>query len=152
VNVVPGNAWRDRRGSTSAPADPGVCDLVLPGSDSALSKDCLTCHGRLAHGGHPYDFEYLGLNSTSAASPLRTRDEAIRRGVFLPDREVRCVTCHDRVSPWKYHIRLPRDAKVTHAVDLKRPVTYENPGSLAPPRPGDDVGRKPLCLGCHALD
>ena len=48
----------------------------------------------------------------------------------LPDGQIRCVTCHDRLSPWKFHIRLRKGSKVMHAVGLRRPVTYENPASL----------------------
>ncbi len=126
------------------------CGLLDPASDSMTSRDCLACHGRLSHNGHPYDLHYTG--TSTLASGLRTLDEAVRRGVFIPDHEVRCVTCHDGNSPWKDHIRLPKGAKPTHAVNLQRRETYENPAALPPPRPGDAVGTKPLCLGCHALD
>jgi hypothetical protein len=37
-------------------------------------------------------------------------------------------------------------------IDRRRPVTYENPEVLPPPRPGDDVAKKPLCIACHAFD
>ncbi len=135
---------------TGAQADDTRCGLLEPGSDSMTSRDCLACHGRLSHNGHPYDLHYTG--SAMHGSGLRSLDEAVRRGVFVPDHEVRCVTCHDGMSPWKDHIRLPKGAKPTHAVDLQRRETYENPDALPPPRPGDAVGTKPLCLGCHALD
>jgi hypothetical protein len=105
----------------------------------------------MSHGGHPYDIDYgrIGGNSDGMLRPI---DEVVRRGVSLPDREIRCVTCHDRRSPWRYHIALPPGSVPTHAVDRRRPQTYENARALPAPRPGDDVGRKPLCLACHALD
>ncbi len=128
------------------------CGLLAPGSDAAASRDCLACHGSFAHLGHPYDLELSRWTPTSRGSALRPVNEVLRRGVFLPDGQIRCVTCHDGLSPWKFHIRLPPGSKLTYAVDLRRRVTYENPASLPPPRRGDDVGRKPLCLACHALD
>ncbi len=125
------------------------CGLLMPDSDAATSRQCLACHPTLASGGHPYDVDYRAF----AGRPgFRSVDEALRRGVFLRNGEMRCVTCHDRNSPWKYHIRLPAGAQPTHAIDRRRPQTYENPSALPPPRPGDDVGKKPLCLGCHARD
>jgi hypothetical protein len=127
-----------------------VCGLLQPGSESAASPGCLVCHGNLAHGGHPYDFMYPRAGSPSEL--LRPLAEVTRRGLSLPEGQVRCTTCHERGSPWKYHLKLPPGATPTHAVDLTRRVTYENPGALPPPRRGDDVGRKPLCLVCHALD
>ena len=136
----------------SGQGDPNVCGLIVPGSDAATSRDCLACHGRLAHGGHVYDLRYSGHSSGSASAALRPIDEAVRRGAFLPDGQIRCVTCHDGRSPWKYNLRLPPGAQLMPAVDLRRPVTYENPRALPAPRPGGDVGRKPLCLTCHALD
>jgi hypothetical protein len=132
--------------------DPRDCGLLLPGSDAAISHDCLACHGWLAHGGHPYDLDLGRWSLKSTGSALRPVNEVLRRGVFLPDGQIRCVTCHDQLSPWKFHLRLPPGSKPTHAVDLSRRVTYENPASLPAPRAGDDVSRKPLCLGCHALD
>jgi hypothetical protein len=133
-------------------ADPMACGLLAPGSDAAASRDCLVCHGSVAHGGHPYDIDLGRWTPTRRGSALRLVSEVLRRGVWLPDGQVRCVTCHDALSPWKFHIRLPPGSRPTPAVDLTRRVTYENPASLPAPRPGDDVGRKALCLGCHALD
>jgi len=133
-------------------AEPTGCGLLAPGSDAVTSHDCLACHGSFAHGGHPYDLDLGRWTPTSTGSALRPVTEVHRRGVFLPDGQIRCVTCHDRLSPWKFHIRLPPGSKPTHAIDLRHRATYENPASLPAPRAGDDVGRKPLCLACHALD
>jgi hypothetical protein len=145
------DAWPSRiPGTSDANAD--LCGLLLPGSDAATSSDCLECHRRLAHGGHPYDLDYARWGSKTAGGQLRPISEVLRRGLFLPDQQIRCVTCHDRKSPWKFHIRLPAGSPLAHTVDPQRPETYENRRPLPPPKPGDDIARKPLCLGCHALD
>jgi hypothetical protein len=138
------------------PDDPRAsgCGILRPGSDSAPSGECLACHGRLSHGGHPYDLDAARWGGRTGPGALRPMQEALRRGVFLPDGQIRCVTCHDGTSPWRYWIRLPVGSPVRPAVDPKQPATYENVNVTAqrPLRRGDDVGRKPLCLACHALD
>jgi hypothetical protein len=138
--------------SWAGPVDAGGCRLLLPGSDGATSHECLACHGSLGHGAHPYDLDYRRWGGTSGSTSLRPATEVVRRGLWLPDGQIRCVTCHDGRSPWESHIRLPAGSRPTHAVDRGRPQTYENPEALPPPRAGERVGTKPLCLGCHALD
>ena len=138
--------------NSDAEPNPTGCGLLAAGSDAALSSDCLACHGSLAYHGHPYDLDLRLWHQTSRGSALRPLDEMLRRGAFLPDGQLRCVTCHHGLSPWKFHIRLPAGSKPTHAVDRQRKETYEWPERLPPPRAGDDVGRKPLCLACHAMD
>lgn len=135
-------------------AEPSIagCGLLAPDSDAALSRDCLVCHGSFAHGGHPYDLDLGHWKPSGRGGALRPASEMRRRGAFLPDGEIRCVTCHDRVSPWKFHIRLPPGSKPTHAVNPHWPATYDERAPLPQPRAGDDVGRKPLCLACHAFD
>jgi hypothetical protein len=151
ASAAPVTARGDQRPAVAA-ADLTECGLLAPGSDAALSRDCLACHGALSHGGHPYDLDLTRWRPASRGTALRPLEEMRRRGAFLPDGQIRCVTCHDGRSPWKFHIRLPAGSRPTHAVDARRRVTYERPASLPPPRAGDDVGRKPLCLACHALD
>jgi hypothetical protein len=131
---------------------PDTCGLLHPASDTATSSTCLTCHSRHSSGGHPYDVVHPRLGSGVGARVIRPIAQVLQRGLILPDGEIRCITCHDRNSPWMYHIRLPPGTRPTHAVDVRRPATYENPGALPPLKPGDDVGKKPLCLVCHALD
>lgn len=138
--------------ATEARGDDGGCALTRPRSETPVSRDCAACHAALAHGGHVTDVRYPKWGATSGAASLRPLDEVQRRGLDLPNQEIHCVTCHDGASPWKYHLKLPRGATPTHAVDRLRPVTYENPRALPQPRPGDDIGRKPLCLACHMLD
>lgn len=74
------------------------------------------------------------------------------RGIILLDGRLRCVTCHDRNSPWKFRIKLPPGSTLLPAVDVTRRATYERSETLPTPRPGDDVAKKSLCLACHALD
>lgn len=134
------------------PSDPSHCTLLDPGSARVASSECLACHARLAHGGHAYDGRYPRWGARNGAGALRPIAEVTARGLALPDERMGCVTCHDGASPWKYRIKLPPGAKVTWAVDLRNRQTYERPETLPAPRPGDDVGKKPLCLACHALD
>jgi hypothetical protein len=149
----PGRARPPRPGAPGdAPADPYGCELLLPGSQTASSTSCLACHARLAHGGHPYDVDYPELGTANGARSLRPLAEVARRGLVLPERQVRCITCHEGNSPWRYHIKVPSGAKPTAGIDRRRPVTYEKPETLPPPRPGDYIAKKPLCLACHAMD
>ncbi len=136
------------RTETQEPPDLARCGLLAPTPEP--SRECLVCHGHVAHDGHPYDVAYPRLGSAGAS--LRPLAEVQRRGVVLPEGRVTCLTCHAPNSPWKHKLRLPPGATPKHAVDFTRRVTYENARSLPSPRPGDAVGTKPLCLGCHALD
>jgi len=118
------------------------------------SQDCMTCHG--LHQTHPVDVDYAAAAQRRAGA-FRTADEVVRRGVFLPDGQVKCVTCHDARSPWKYRIALPPGAAAHEAVNLGRPATFEGSSrkwrEAAPPPPrGSAVTPTPLCLSCHAYD
>ncbi len=131
----------------AAAQKPAGCALFRPGSESAPSAGCLSCH--LDHSGtgnHPVDVAY----PFAGDALLRPADEVLRRGVRLTDGEVRCTTCHDGRSPWKYRIALPRGAPALRAVNLRDRETYEQPPR--PARPGDEVTPKLLCLACHAMD
>jgi hypothetical protein len=132
--------------------DPNQCALLESDSARATPGECLACHRRLAHGGHAYDGRYPRAGRGRGPGALRPLADVAVRGLVLRDEQMSCTTCHDGASPWKYRIRLPRGAAVTPAVNPRRPGTYERPESLPPPRHGDDVARKPLCLACHALD
>jgi hypothetical protein len=139
-------------GDAAPESDPAGCALLATGSENATSNSCLACHPRHAFGGHPYDVEYPRPGVMAGARSLRPLDEVLRRGLVLPERQIRCVTCHDRSSPWKFHIKLPPGTQPTHAVDVRRRETLERPELLPPLRPGDDVGKKPLCVACHQLE
>jgi hypothetical protein len=133
----------------AALAQDPACELFRPGSSAAPSSSCLSCHRADAIGNHRVDIDYA--RATLGSFGLRPVDEVIRRGVKLPDGHVRCATCHDARSPWKYRLALPPGTKATLAVDPQRPETYDGHPRHAP-QPGDAVTAKPLCLACHALD
>ena len=140
--------------ATAVPLRPGdgVCGLLLPDVDVSASRECLVCHQRIADHGHAYDVGYPRLGS-EIGMVLRPVAEVRRRGVPVPDGHLACVTCHDPASPWRFNLRVPAGAAPTRAVDVTRVETYEEGRRpRAPLRPGDDVGRTPLCLACHALD
>lgn len=150
------------QGSTSG------CALDQPGSDRLTSESCSSCHvgGRAVHGtGHPVDVDYASAAAASASSggmALRPMEEAVRRGVLLPEGQVRCVTCHEARSPWKYHLAIPPGAELSLSVNPRDPATYEEgpmrEQQLAEARAAAaagkrvEIGTKPLCLACHAAD
>jgi len=133
--------------------EPG-CALLVPGSQDAPVAECLRCHAG-SGSGHPVGLDYVGVSAVRRGHgiPLRSAQEAIRRGAFLPSGELRCTTCHDRESPWRYRLAIPPGAEVRPAVNPRNPATYD-PAAGPPPivARGGDVGTKPLCLLCHALD
>ncbi len=126
--------------------EPPSCLLFQPGADAAPTRSCLSCHTMSGAGNHSVDIAY----GSAQGVDLRSPDEVVRRGVHLPDGQIRCTTCHDARSPWKDHIALPPGSKAVKAVELRTPSTYERPPE--PARPGDAVSPKPLCLACHAMD
>ena len=131
----------------AAAQEPPGCALFQPGSQSATSASCLSCHAEhQGTGNHATDVPYAGAREPD----FRPAEEVLRRGVRMPGGEVRCTTCHDAASPWKYRVALPRGAPAVRAVDLRDRSTYEQ--APLPARPGDEVSVKPLCLSCHALD
>jgi hypothetical protein len=131
----------------------GGCGLLVPGSEDAPVAACLRCHER-SGSGHPVGLDYARESGARRASamPLRSASEAIRRGAFLPGGELRCTTCHDGRSPWRFRLALPPGAAVRHAVVAGNPETYGPRAARGAPAPGEAVGTKPLCLLCHALD
>jgi hypothetical protein len=123
------------------------CALSAPGSQSLPSASCLPCHAEhQGMGNHGVDVPYAGAREPD----FRPAQEVARRGVRLPGGEVRCTTCHDGASPWKYRIALPRGVRPVRAVNPRDRSSYEQQPPLA--QPGDEVAVKPLCLACHALD
>jgi hypothetical protein len=103
----------------------GACRLLELGSDRLASEECLVCH-KSEHC-HPVEVVYvhaLARQILRGGTFLRSEDEAVGRGAYLPDGRVRCVTCHDRHSRAGSYIAFPAS-------------------SVA------DQGIKPLCLECH---
>lgn len=149
---------------TSVP-EGSACALTSSySSDAADTRECLRCHGGAGggpvHGNHPVDLDY-GVAAARAGGfgGLRSPGEVLKRGVFLPEGRLHCVTCHDARSPWKARIALPPGAMAFRAVDPRDPSTYEGgaswrtrtPSQPAPPE-GSAVSPAPLCIACHALD
>ena len=129
---------------------PSSCSLFGPDAARTPTDECMRCHG--LHQTHPVDFEYAPA-AARRPEALRPAEEAVRRGVFLPEGQVKCVTCHDAQSPWKYRIALPPGAAAHPAVDLSSPRTYETPRKIIeaqpPPPRGAAVTPTPLCRSCH---
>ncbi|BDG09261.1 hypothetical protein [Anaeromyxobacter paludicola] len=133
-------------------AEPARCSLLVAGREAAAADDCLVCHE--LHRTHPVDFPYP-YPAFSRSPSLRTPDEAVRRGVFLPDGMIRCGTCHDGASPYRYRLAIPPGAQVAPAVKVG-PVTAASSRratrATAPAPASGDVTPTPLCLSCHAYD
>ena len=137
--------------STSASASPG-CLLVSGGSNLATTSDCTACHtGYAARHSHPVDVHQDSGRSRS----LRSSAEVVKRGVFLADGKVTCLSCHDGNSSWKFKIALPPDSMLRPRVKPGDAQTYA-PGMLlrvtATMPPGSDVSPAPLCKACHGFD
>lgn len=131
----------------------GGCALSSLAADAALVADCVSCHGA-GHAGrssHPVGVDYAAASARGGS--LRPAVEVVRRGVFLPEGRVQCVTCHDPRSPWADHVALPPGETPKRAVNPQERATFEAeaaPSAALPP--GTRVSPRPLCLSCHAFD
>lgn len=139
-------------GSVVRAADLSTCSFFQPGAEQVPAQQCMDCHG--LHQTHPVDIDYT---SASARYPMfyRSVQEVVRRGVYLPNGQVKCVTCHDPQSQWKYHLVVPPGVTPDLAVEAQTPQRIESskyqPPTSAPP-PGSSVTPTPLCVACHAYD
>jgi len=102
------------------------CALLTPGAETSPVAACLACHAG-SGSGHPVGMAY-GPAAYRVGPRLRPAADVVRAGVFLPEGELRCTTCHDGRSQVRFRLALP-------------------PGTPASAR----AGTKPLCLACHAL-
>jgi hypothetical protein len=82
-------------------ARPSFCFLFQGESELQPSSACRVCHGGCMN--HPVDVAYEAAAVRRRGS-LWPHDEAVRRGAFLPDGELRCVSCHDRRSSCRSHL------------------------------------------------
>lgn len=148
------SATAGRAASARLAAREAGCVLFSERARSARSGDCVGCHRTSSSGharSHAVDVDYGA--AAARRSALRPVAEVVRRGVFLPENELRCVTCHDGSSPWANALALPPGAAATLEVDPTDPRTVQSADAPRPaPRPGDRVSTKPLCLACHAMD
>ncbi|HET8723251.1 MAG TPA: hypothetical protein VFM53_03540 [Anaeromyxobacteraceae bacterium] len=135
----------------SATATPG-CALRPGAGNLFTTSDCTACHtAYAARHSHPVDVPQDSMRSRS----LRPSAEVIRRGVFLADGRVTCLSCHDGDSAWKYKLAMPPGAALRPRVKPGRPETYAVPVALRDPASmalGSDVSPAPLCKACHAFD
>lgn len=133
----------------AAEATPG-CALLAAGSEQSTTAACVACHDLRQT--HPVDVDYA-VAAARAPDRYVPAAEVVRAGGYLPDGQIRCVTCHDRASPWKYRIALPPGAVPTPSVATMRkdPARYPGLGvrDAQPLLPGSDVTPTPLCRMCH---
>jgi hypothetical protein len=159
-SAAPKRATTDQSGNGSQ-SESTTCQLFQPAGDRVGSDQCMACHGAAAPSGsaailrdsHPVDIDYVSAQARAGASSLRRADDVVTRGVFLPGGMIRCGTCHDAHSQWKYHLALPPRSTPEPAADPHDTATYEQPhrASLVPLPPGTSVSPTPLCLVCHAF-
>jgi hypothetical protein len=147
----------------SPAAAPLAACILAPGSGNiATTQDCTACHVGFAQGhSHPVDVNQDSVRSRS----LRPAAEVVKRGVFLADGKVTCLSCHDGNSPWKAKLALPPDAQLRERVKPGDPETYDpvqmRPSALtgltattgkARLPAGTEVSPTPLCKACHSFD
>jgi hypothetical protein len=113
----------------------GPCRLQEAGSENLPSTTCRECHpwDRC----HPVDVEYAAAVAKDAFD-LRRADVAVQRGAFLPEGQVRCVSCHDRDSAEPFRLAIRREPRTGAAPDAT-PARH-------------DPELKPLCAQCHMRD
>lgn len=159
--MMTAGAVSDSGGASSSAANPvgasvvtpGGCILVPGAGNLATTSDCTACHASYqAQHSHPVDVYQDAGRSRS----LRKASEVVKRGVFLADGKVTCLSCHDGNSKWKYKIALPPDAQTSPRVKPRDPSTFA-PGMVvrtaATTMPaGSDVSPAPLCKACHGFD
>jgi hypothetical protein len=116
----------------------GQCALTDANSDTMAASSCRKCHPWSAC--HPVDKDYASA-SLRKAVPLRPLTDAIRFGAFLPNGEVRCVSCHSRHSTLEFHLAIPATSGPEELSPGRRTVS-----------PSGNRGFKALCLECHPFD
>lgn len=158
--------------TSAAPASAaasGPCILVQGSGNGAATRDCTACHvGLEGRHSHPVDVDHESarFRSMRGSGPsLRPAAEVVKRGVFLADGKVTCLTCHDGSSPWKAKLALPPDALLREPVKPGSPQTYD-PEQMRPSTmkgltatsgkqllpAGTEVSPTPLCKACHSFD
>jgi hypothetical protein len=129
----------------------GDCKLFQSAPERVPAQECMSCHGM--HGTHPVEIDYEAARY-KGQSELRPAADVVRRGVFLPEGKIACVTCHDPSSRWAFHLAIPPGAMVRPAVNPWDRSTYDRPVPLSRPQAlaaGTSVSPTPLCRACHTL-
>jgi hypothetical protein len=147
----------------------GACILAPGSGNRASTRDCTGCHvGLEGRHSHPVDVDHESarFRSTRGYGPsLRPAAEVVKRGVFLDDGKITCLSCHDGNSPWKAKLALPPDALLREPVKPGNPQTYD-PAQMRPSAltgltattgkarlpAGTEVSPTPLCKACHSFD
>lgn len=145
------------------------CILASGTGSTATTQDCLACHpSHQGRSSHPVDVDQDAASSRSrrgSGPTLRSAAEVVKRGVFLADGKVSCLTCHDGNSIWKHKIALPPDAQLREPVRPGDQRTYDpallrtsamagldaTTGKRLLPA-GTEVSPTPLCKVCHSFD
>jgi hypothetical protein len=120
-----------------------ACALRTAAAVEDVAVSCTSCHGNRSGSGHPVDIDYEGAQTRRwgrRRTPLRPVAEVVRRGVFLPDGKVQCLTCHDPRSEHRYGLAVPPETD---------PAALMEREAWGGRRPG--VEPAPLCLACHAI-
>ena len=125
------------------------CRLRDRDSQTLQTNDCKVCHdGKMAaswtgdprnapptlHQTHPVDVDYHRSVATKRRARLRDAGEAVRRGAFLPEGYIRCTTCHDGTSTYRFKLTVPASATTNV--------------SFAERQRGDPTA---LCVVCHKM-
>jgi hypothetical protein len=125
------------------------CRLLDKGSETLKTADCMACHDGKAlakwtgdpehapptlHQTHPVDVDYFRATTSKRRARLRDQAEAVRRGAFLPDGLIRCTTCHESRSQYRFHLSIPGAGA--------------EPATIASRNNGDPT---PLCRVCHKM-
>jgi hypothetical protein len=97
------------------------------------------------------DLDYAAVRARRPAS-LRSAEEVARRGVRIPDGQLRCATCHDGASPWAHHVALPPGAPALSRFDPRAPRADDGTDAPEAAQPGEEVSTKALCIACHRFD
>ena len=115
------DAWsqRDQAPGSAEVSNGPHCRLDDPGADSAPANVCRACHRGLTGHAHLIDVDYAAARQRRPGAALRTKSDAIDRGVLLlRDGTIRCGTCHDaRSLPQKLVLPSPRLCLACHAFD-----------------------------------
>jgi len=126
------------------------CRLFAVDAHRVPTTECTGCHR--GHDAHPVEVD-LDMRALRSGSSLRSAAEVVRRGVYLDQGRVTCLSCHDARSRWAARIALPPGVRVRTAVDPRNPASYLRPaqesvdGRHLPD--GAAVSPTPLCRACH---